>query len=258
MKSAFRPILPVLALLLLLGACGRDNPTLDAPTGTPDEISVEITSPENGARIGGNVVRLEVEAEGIAITEPDGDVSGDTGHFHVFVDRDPVAVGETISDGPGVFHFSEDSIYIPGLAVGKHKLTVVLGDGSETRLSRASDVVEVEVTGPSIDASAPETAPMAVGFTVDTLVTGVQIVDPAGATGQPGTGHLDLVIDPQNDPIGGGQAFPFDSTHIHTTGTSAEVTGLPAGEHTIWVVLTDQNHVPVDPPVADKVVVTVR
>jgi hypothetical protein len=258
MKNVFRPILPVLVLLLLLVACGRDNPTLDAPTGSPEAASVEITSPENGTQMGGNVVRVEVDADGIDIVEPDGDITGESGHFHVFVDRDPVAVGETISNGPGVFHFSEDSIYIPGLAIGKHKLTVVLGDGSESRLGRAADVVEVEVTGPSIDASAPETAPMAVGFAIDTLVTGVQIVDPAEATGQPGTGHLDLVIDPQTDPVGLNQAFPVDSSHIHTTGTSAQVTGLPAGRHTVWVVVTDQNHVPVNPPVADKVVVTIR
>lgn len=258
MKTVPRPILPFLALLLLLGACGRDNPTLVAPTGSPEAASVEITSPENGTQSGGNVLRLEVDADGIDITEPDGDISGDSGHFHVFADRDPVAVGETISDGPGVFHFTEDSVRIPGLAIGKHKLTVVLGDGSETRLGRASDAVEVEITGPSVDASAPETAPMAVGFTVDTLVTGAQIVDPDEATGQPGMGHVDLVIDPQEDPIGVAQPFPVDGSYIHTTGISAQVTGLPAGRHTVWAVLTDQNHLPVNPPVADKVVVTIR
>jgi hypothetical protein len=258
MKIAVRTILPILALLILLGACGRDNPTLDAPTGSPEVASVEITSPENGTRTGGNVVRLEVDADGIEIADPDGDVSGASGHFHVFVDRAPVAVGETISDGPGVFHFTENSISIPGLAIGKHKMTLVLGDGSESRLGRASDAVEVEVTGPSIDASAPETAPMAVGFAVDTLVTGVQLVDPAKATGQAGTGHIDLVIDPQADPIGVTEPFPVDGSHIHTTGASAQVTGLPAGEHAIWAVLTDQNHVPVNPPVADRVVVAIR
>lgn len=258
MKTVFRPILPFFALLLLLGACGRDNPTLDAPSGTPQALSVDITSPENGAQVGGNVVLLTVESEGIDITEAEDDVSGETGHYHAFIDRDPVASGETISEGPGVLHFTDDSASIPGLSVGKHKITVVLADGAEARIGRASAVVEVDVTGPSIDASAPATAPMAVGFTVDTVATGVQIVDPAKDPGTGGAGHLDLVIDPDEDPVGGTTPLPVDATNIHATGASTQIGGLPAGEHTVWVVLTDKNHVPVNPPVADRVVVAVR
>ncbi|HYN99506.1 MAG TPA: DUF4399 domain-containing protein, partial [Actinomycetota bacterium] len=75
---------------------------------------------------------------------------------------------------------------------------------------------------------------------------------------QGGTGHLDLAIDPDEDPIGSSQPLPTDATHIHTTGTSTQVGGLGAGEHTVWVVLTDKNHVPVNPPVADRVIVTIR
>lgn len=258
MSTVFRPILPILAMLLLLAACGRDNPTLDAPTGNPQALSVNITSPENGAQVAGNVVVVTVESEGIEVTDADGDISGESGHYHVFIDQDPVATGETISDGPEVIHFSGDSVAIPGLAVGMHKFTVVLGDGSESRIGRGSSVIEVEVTGPSIDATAPATAPMAVGFTVDTAVTGVEITDPAGDPGTGGTGHLDLVIDPRSDPFDTDQPLPADSSHIHSTGTSTEVTGLKEGDHTIWVVLTDKNHVPVKPPVADRVVVEIR
>lgn len=258
MKTVFRPILPVLALLFLLGACGRDNPTLDAPTNTPQALSVEITSPENGAQVGGNVLLLAVESDGIDIIEPEGDVSGETGHYHAFIDRDPVATGETITEGPGVLHFTDDSVSIPGLSIGKHKVTVVLADGSEARIGRVSAVLEVEVTGPTIDATAPATAPMAVGFTVETTATGVQIVDPGDDAGTGGAGHLDLVIDPDEDPVGGTAPLPVDATNIHATGTSTQIGGLPAGEHAVWAVLTDKNHVPFNPPVADRVVVTIR
>lgn len=257
MKTVFRPILPILALLSLLGACGRDNPTLEAPSNQA-EASVDITSPENGSQVGGNVVILTVESQGIDIAEAEGDVSGETGHYHAFIDRDPVASGETITEGPGVLHFVDDTVSIPGLSVGRHKITVVLADGSEARIGRESAVVEVEVTGPSIDARAPATAPMAVGFTVETVATGVEIVDPAQDDGTGGAGHLDLVIDPEVDPVGGTAPLPVDATHIHATGTSTQIGGLPAGKHTIWVVLTDRNHVPVNPPVADRVVVTIR
>lgn len=253
MKTAFRFIVSF-SVVLLIGACMRDDPRLNPPSPTPEsEISVQITSPADGATIGGNVVAMEVSAEGLAITEPDGDVSGTTGHFHVFVDRDPVATGEQISDDPAIVHFQGDSVVIPGLSVGTHRLTVVLGDGSDIRIGRTSDVVEVEVTGPSINAIAPENAPLATGFELRTEVTGAQIAEGEDAA-QGGT-HLDLVVDPEEDPTANGQPLP---SHIHTSGTTHQVAGLGAGEHTIWVVLTDQNHVPVSPLVADRFAVNIR
>ncbi|HEX2179390.1 MAG TPA: DUF4399 domain-containing protein [Actinomycetota bacterium] len=258
MKNVLRTILPLLAVVLLLAGCLRDDPTLDEPSAQSTEIVVEITSPAEGAQVQGNVVELDVEVEGVEITDEEGDTSGATGHYHVFVDEDPVATGETLSEGPNEIHFSETPVKIPGLAVGRHRLTVVLSDGSHVRLGRASDVVEVEVMGPSIDATAPEDAPLATGFTIETTVSGVQIVDPARSSGQPGTGHLDLIIDPDEEPEANGQPIPADARHLHTTGTTAEVTGLPEGDHTVWVVLTDQNHVPVSPLVADRVDVTIQ
>ena len=258
MLSAARIVPFALLLAAILAGCVRDDPRLNSPSpDAPPELSVEIVSPAEGAQIDGNVVELRASAEGIEISQPDGDISGATGHFHVFIDQDPVASGETISEGPGIVHFSEPSVKIPGLATGRHRLTLVLGDGSETRIGRASDVVEVEVRGPAIDATAPEDAPLATGFTVITAVTGVQIGGSEGAA-PGGARHLDLIIDPDEDPEANGQPMPADPSHVHTTGTTHQVTGLPAGEHTVWVVLTDENHVPVSPLVADKVVVTIR
>lgn len=256
MKTAFRSIVPLLAPLLLLGACMRDDSTLNAP-GPTDALSVRIASPGEGARVEGNVIELEAHAEGVEITEPDRDGPGNSGHFHVFIDRDPVASGETISDGPQIVHFTESPVLIPGLTVGNHTLTVVLGDGNERRIGRVSDTVEVEVMGPSIDATAPESAPNATGFTITTTMQGAQISEPSDGD-EPAGPHLDLIIDPDEDPQADGQPIPEDSNHIHTSGTAHEVEGLPAGEHTIWVVLTDQNHVPVNPMVADRVEVTIR
>lgn len=256
-KTVVRSIGPLLALLLILGACMRDEPALDA-LGPTEAAGVRITSPAEGAQIEGNVIELAAEARGVEIGEPDDESPGSTAQFYVFINRDPVASGETISDEPGIVRFTQSPVRIPGLGVGQHKLTVVLGDGSEMRMGRVSDTVEVEVRGPSIDATAPEAAPMATGFTITTQVQGVRIVAPEEDAGLPGTGHLDLIVNPDRDPEPGGQPLPGDAGYIHTSGTTHEVTGLPAGEHTIWVVLTDKDHVPVSPMVADKVVVTIR
>ncbi len=258
MQYVFRPIFSIFVVLLVLGACGRDNPTLVEPTDSTEALSVKITSPEQGEQIGGNVLVLKVEAEGIIVAEPDGDASGEIGHFHAFIDREPVAPGETISDDPAVVHFAANTFSIPGLAIGKHKITVVLGDGTEARMGRVSDEVEIEITGPAIDATAPATAPMATGFTVQTTATGVELVDPARDPGQGATGHLDFIIDPEQEPTADGRPVPEDASHLHTTGGSAQVTGLEEGDHVIWVVLTDKDHVPVSPMVADKLVVSIR
>jgi hypothetical protein len=45
---------------------------------------------------------------------------------------------------------------------------------------------------------------------------------------------------------------------IHSASSPIHVGGLPAGEHTLWVVLGDGAHTPFDPPVMDKVVVVAQ
>ncbi|HEX2259797.1 MAG TPA: DUF4399 domain-containing protein [Actinomycetota bacterium] len=258
MKSGSKMAVLATALLLIAGACIRDDPTIE---GSPKAgvAAVEITSPRQGARLNGNVVGLDLEAQGITIKAPDGDTSGRTGHFHVFVDKPAVAVGEPIPMERGVIHSATDRIPVPGLSVGRHKLTVVLGDGAHTRITDELAEVEVDVAGPSVRSTAPAEAPAATGFNVETEVEGVQLAPAATDTGAPGTtGHLHLIIDPPSPPAADGQPIPNDPTHIHTAERSHRVTGLAPGQHTIWVVLGDKAHVPFNPLVADRVVVTVR
>lgn len=247
-----RTFAAVAATILLLSACSED-PTLAEPTPTAEELGVTIVSPVNGSRIEGNVVELQVEAQGIDIVPADGDISGETGHFHVFVDQSAVATGETIQFGPGIIHFSGNTVKVPGLSIGRHTLTVVLGGGTHTRIGRSSATVEVDVAGPSIDATAPRESPMATGFAVETVLDGVLLPEDSQA-GQ----HLDFLVNPVREPEADGRPIPSDGSHLHTSGTSHQVTGLPAGEHTVWVVLADENHVPVSPLVADRVVVEIR
>jgi hypothetical protein len=246
------------ALLILGGACIRDDPTIE---GTPKVgvAAVRISSPQQGARVRGNVVNLDVEAQGIAIKPADGDTSGRSGHFHVFVDKPAVAVGETIPMERGVIHSATEPIPVTGLSVGRHKLTVVLGDGAHTRITDELAEVEVDVAGPSVISTAPAQAAAATGFNIETQVEGVQLAPAAADSGTPGTtGHLHVIIDPSSPPTADGQPIPNDPTHIHTAEKSHKVTGLAPGQHTIWVVLGDKAHVPFNPLVADRVVVTVK
>lgn len=82
-------------------------------------------------------------------------------------------------------------------------------------------------------------------------------VAPAGVT-TPNTGHHHLLIDGKlADP---GVPIPNDATHKHYGGgqTEAEIE-LPAGKHTLQLVLGDALHIPHDPPiVSETVTITVK
>src|SRR5205814_912807 len=85
-------------------------------------------------------------------------------------------------------------------------------------------------------------------------VGGISLVKADGDTSGR-TGHLHVFVD--RDPVRPGQVIPKDPGIIHTTDTTISVPPLAPGEHTLWVVLGDGNHVPFAPAVLDKVTVTV-
>jgi hypothetical protein len=77
----------------------------------------------------------------------------------------------------------------------------------------------------------------------------------------PNTGHHHLYVN--RAPFGeedAGFGIPSDEMHRHFGGGQTEVTlELPAGTHTLQLVLGDLNHVPHDPPVvSDVITVTVE
>lgn len=80
-------------------------------------------------------------------------------------------------------------------------------------------------------------------------------VAPAGVD-VPNTGHHHLFIN--RPPFGEedtGFGVPADDQHLHFGGGQTEVTlDLPAGTHTLQLVLGDTNHVPHDPPVVSDVI----
>ncbi len=77
-------------------------------------------------------------------------------------------------------------------------------------------------------------------------------VAPAGVDKEH-TGHHHLLIDvpvPNLD-----EPIPADDNHVHFGGGQTQVSvELPPGEHSLQLVLGDQNHIPHDPVVASKVI----
>src|SRR5688572_2142299 len=111
MKKPLARIFVLVALLSVLGAaCAQQEETPEATddAGADAELSLEIGDVPDSVE--GNVVTIPVEISGVEIVKADGDDSGDTGHFHVFVDGDPVDVGETIPKERGVVHSADNPV----------------------------------------------------------------------------------------------------------------------------------------------------
>lgn len=247
-------LLATVSLLTLLAACGGDDET-EETTAAPKAEPLSIVSPAAGSAVRGNVVSLDVEAKDITIVKADGDTSGRTGHFHVFIDRDPVPPGAVIPREAGIVHTTDDPITLTGLTVGNHRLVVVYGNGAHVRIGTAQAETTVKVDGPSVKASAPATLRAGEPLNLSMTVEGFSLVKADGDTSGR-SGHLHLFVD--RAPTPPGQPIPLgDPKIIHTSETTTAIPDLAPGEHTIWVVAGDGVHMPLSAGVMDKVTVTV-
>ena len=112
--------------------------------------------------------------------------------------------------------------------------------------------------GARVSFSSPAPGSIIYGYDVHVIMyaEGVDIV-PAG-TDQPASGHHHLLIDTEYEEMD--QPIPADSQHVHFGGGQTEkIITLPPGEHTLQLLLGDQNHVPHDPPIlSDPITITVK
>ena len=257
----------LMVVLLLSVACGRSTTNQSAAQSSPsatvvaNAVSLKILTPATGAAIKGNTTELQLDVSGISIVKADGDTSGKSGHFHVFVDRDPVAPGEIIPKDKGIIHSANNPILLTGLAVGDHKVVVVLGDGAHRRIGTVQATTSFTAAGPTLNVSAPATVAAGQPVGITATVQGVTLTKASEDTSKKDgtTGHLHVFVN--KDPTLLGTPIPTgDPAIIHTAATEIQVpaTLLKPGENTIWVVLGYADHTPFDPRVLDKVIVTVQ
>lgn len=249
-------VVVALVAAVVLPACGGDDSAALARELRREMAGEDLKIdgvPEDG-RLAGNVAELELSGAGLEIVEPDGDTSGRTGHFVVFVDRDPVALGERIPEGRDVVETSKSPATLAGFTAGPHRVSLVLADGAHRRIGTKAAEAAFTVTGPTIRASAPDTSPAKQPVVVSVVVQDVS-VQPAGGVAAAGTGHLDLFVD--REPTAGGQPVPDERGILHVADQTIAVPDLGSGEHEIWVVLVKGDETPYDPMVADRVVVEV-
>ena len=246
-------VLGVLALLAVVStACGGDESAEAARELRRRKAGAELKVagiPEGGV-VQGNTATLELSGAGVRIVEPDGDTSGRTGHYAVFVDTEPVAMGEEVVEGEDVIESTEDKVQVTGLAPGAHELAVVLADGNRRRIGETVARAEVRVVGPSVYATAaPPTEPRQPVVLTITAV-GVQITPPNADVSQ-ATGHFAVFLDREPTPLG--TPVPDERGIVNTSDTVVALRDIGSGEHFVWVLLLRGDKTPFEPMITDRV-----
>jgi len=241
----------VIGLALVGASCAQNEKTESA------DQSIALGNVAKSVK--GNVVTIPVTVKGIQIMKADGMTSEKAGHFHVFIDREMVDVGEVIPKEPGIVHTADNPIKIYGLKPGEHMFHIVVGDGTHKRFGETLHLeTTVDVKGPGVQGKvASPTMKKGDDLVVDLKSEGVEIKKADGDTSGE-SGHFHLLVDPASPPKAGDLIpDPVENKVIHTTESSATIKDLSAGEHIVWVVLGDGTHHAFDPPVMDKLTITV-
>ena len=133
-----RPTTTVLrasVVALALTACGprpADDQASAEPAFSAPNPSMEIVTPQDGDTVPGPAVMARLSALDFVVV-PAGDTTPNSGHFHLFLDRDVSAAGEPIPAEPGqIIHLGTgaDSLNLEGVAPGAHRLIGVVGDAA--------------------------------------------------------------------------------------------------------------------------------
>jgi hypothetical protein len=156
----------LLVLLLFAHACGGDGgqgeqeaapePAAEPAPAQPaaGAASVTILSPTEGETVAGPNVLVRLAANGVTIV-PAANHDPGTGHHHIFIDRDPTPLQDTIPAGVAdIRHLGQGQteFLVEGLTPGEHRFIAVVADWSHVPLvPPAADTVRFTVA-----ASPPE------------------------------------------------------------------------------------------------------
>jgi hypothetical protein len=107
---------------------------------------VRIVEPADGAELTGDV-RVVLAAENIEIA-PAGDTRPNTGHHHLFLNRETTPEGEAIPAGePDIVHLGQAQTEhtFSNLPPGEYTLVAVIGDLAHRVIPQATDTVRFRV-----------------------------------------------------------------------------------------------------------------
>lgn len=146
---------------LLVAACGGDtsgemeegpgmqeeSSGMEGGAAMEGERSVEITSPTDGSTVEGPSVTVELAAHGFQVVEA-GDTTANSGHHHLFLDRDVSPAGESIPAEEGhIVHMGDgsSSYTFESVEPGQHTLIAVVGDAYHVPVPGLRDTIQFTV-----------------------------------------------------------------------------------------------------------------
>lgn len=253
------------------------NPaTVQKPrTPAPSEAKVFFTNVTDGAKLTAKST-IGFGISGMDIV-PAGTDKPNTGHHHLLIDAPLPPLDREIPSDPNHVHFGRGQTSGEvTLTPGEHTLQLLLGDFEHVPHDPpvVSPVVRVtvaeagaaQVATPSGRQPSPPDGVVYFVYPRDgdliypksTIRFGLRNmgIAPAGVS-KANTGHHHLIIDAETPAADA--PIPNDPNHLHFGGGQTEVKlTLPLGEHTLQLILADEQHVPHDPPVMSaKIKVTV-
>jgi hypothetical protein len=258
---------------------GLAQTTTTARTPSPPGAVVYFIDIKDGAHLPEKfTVRFGLKKMGLA---PAGFAKANTGHHHLIVDAPLPPMDQPVPNDPQHLHFgsgqTEAEVSLPP---GPHTLQLLFANHDHVPHDPpvVSEVVHVTIEGelpakPEAVASTEGRRPSPNGAAVyfvyprdgyviyptSTIRFGLSGmgVAPAGVV-KPNTGHHHLLVDVDTPDLT--VPLPNDPQHLHFGAGQTEVKlTLPPGEHTLQLVLADENHTPHNPPViSQRIKVLVR
>lgn len=250
-------IVSLTAALALVAPVGDLAYAQELPEGA-EQMRVEIVSPEDGTEITSNEVDLEVSFDGfepaceLAGTEP---VRG-KGHYHILIDGSLV----------NAFCTTTPSVSMQNLDPGEHTITVVPAVNDHRVVEANADEITIDFQ----PADEPERIEDA-SFDADPSIS---ILSPSDGATIDGPTTVEVEIENFNancDLFGRPSVAGHGHWHLHVdepmlsslAGMSCEDSftfnpaGLDAGSHTLFAVIADNGHAPLQPMVVDQIEFTV-
>jgi hypothetical protein len=263
-----------LSLVICIAASGAaysQARTGGGPTPSPAGAGVYFLELKDGATLPPKAtIHFGLRGMGVA---PAGSDRENSGHHHLLIDTELPPLDQPIPNDFNHLHFGAGQTEAEvNLTPGQHTLQLLLGDKNHVPHSPPlmSERMRVNVADPGAHEhpasaglkrhSSPANAKVYFVYPTDhAYISRMPVirfglinmgVAPAGIE-KANTGHHHLLVDAPMPPLD--QPIPNDFNHLHfgTGQTEAQIM-LPLGEHTLQLLLGDENHVPHDPPVYSK------
>jgi hypothetical protein len=143
---------PALATALLAAAvsagCRESEPEGEPAVMAESAPAAVILAPQDGDEVAGPNLTIELAAERITL-RPAGVDEPNSGHLHLFIDREATPAGAVIPSEPGIVHLgqAQTAYTLEGLEPGEHVVIAALADYLHVRLANArTDTVRFTVT----------------------------------------------------------------------------------------------------------------